>query len=234
MDIRELSGIKVGLFGIATPEVPHLSSPGPDVAVAPPVEAAKAAVAELRRQGAQVIVAVTHLDLADDRALIRAIAGIDVVIGGHDHDPITFYEGGTLINKDVFAALPFTTYVVLVALSGADLMAALENGVSQIEGKAGRFPQVAGLRLEYDPKAPAGRRVTKVTIGDQPLDPARTYKVATNDFMVSGGDGYAVLAKGKLLTDARAAQLMSNVVMAYIQRKGMVAPELDGRNLAKP
>jgi 5'-nucleotidase / UDP-sugar diphosphatase len=359
MDIRELSGIKVGLFGIITPEASHLSSPGPDVTFAPALEAAGAAVAELRRQGADLVVAVTHLDLADDRDLIRAVPGIDVVIGGHDHGPIAYYERNTLIHKagqdaqflaaidldiktttgstgqmtttvspqwrmianagitpdpeiqpivkkyndrldkelgvvigtagaeldsrtdmvrtgetrignliaeammehlgaeaaitngggirgnrviaanaqitrkDVFADLPFNTFVVLVEISGADLEAALENGVSQVENKAGRFPQVAGLRFEYDPKAPAGQRVTQVTVGNRPLDPARSYKVATNDFMANGGDGYAALTRGKVLTDERAAQLMATVVMTHIRQKGTVSPQLDGRVLAK-
>ena len=43
--------------------------------------------------------ALTHQDLADDRALAPEVEGIDVVLGGHDHDPITFYEGGKLIVK---------------------------------------------------------------------------------------------------------------------------------------
>lgn len=41
---------------------------------------------------------MTHLDLADDRRLARS-AGIDIILGGHEHDPIMFYKGGTLILK---------------------------------------------------------------------------------------------------------------------------------------
>ena len=95
-------------------------------------------------------------------------------------------------------------------LSGADLLAALENGVSRVEDVAGRFPQVAGLALVYDPAAPAGSRVVEVTVGGAPLDPAKIYTVATNDYMAGGGDGYASLGNGKQLIDASGATLLGH------------------------
>src|SRR5207247_9393959 len=45
------------------------------------------------------IVALTHLSLAEDRQLAREVKGIDVILGGHDHDPISVYEGGVFIFK---------------------------------------------------------------------------------------------------------------------------------------
>ena len=76
-----------------------LSSPGPDITFAPPVETARAAIQRLEAAGADVIVALTHDDLADDRDLARQIEAIDLILGGHDHDPMTFDDGGTLIVK---------------------------------------------------------------------------------------------------------------------------------------
>ena len=46
-----------------------------------------------------MIVALTHDDLADDRDLARQVEAIDLILGGHDHDPMTFDDGGTLIVK---------------------------------------------------------------------------------------------------------------------------------------
>ena len=72
---------------------------------------------------------------------------------------------------------------------------ALENGFSQVEDGAGRFPQVSGMKVVADlNKQPGGTpRRLSVMVGDKPLDPAATYKVGTNDFMLNGGDGYTPL-----------------------------------------
>ena len=63
------------------------------------LEAAQDAIAVLRAEGADLIVALTHLSLAEDQALIRALPEIDLVLGGHEHIPITFEEGGALLLK---------------------------------------------------------------------------------------------------------------------------------------
>ena len=52
----------------------------------------------------------------------------------------------------------------------------------------------------------------------QPLDPAKTYKVAANEFMLAGGDGYTSLGKGKMLIGLTDGKLMANEVMVYIRR----------------
>lgn len=97
--IRQIGELKIGLFSLLTTETMHLSSPGRDVSFTPPQEAARTAVAALKTKGADLIIAITHLDIAEDRALAIEVKGIDVILGGHDHDPISFYEGGTLIMK---------------------------------------------------------------------------------------------------------------------------------------
>ena len=75
---------------------------------------------------------------------------------------------------------------------------ALENGFSKYEDGAGRFPQVSGLKVVADVKKPAGSRVVSVMVGDKALDLAATYKLATNDYMLDGGDGYTALKGGKV------------------------------------
>ena len=96
---RQLGDVTVGFFGLITPSTAVSSSPGGDVHFTDPVAAAKTAVDALRHQGAQVVVALTHLDLADDRELLRAVPGITLILGGHDHDPIAWLENGALILK---------------------------------------------------------------------------------------------------------------------------------------
>jgi 5'-nucleotidase len=86
-----------------------------------------------------------------------------------------------------------------VEVTGKDLWAALENGVSQVETGGGRFPQISGMSFKYDSTKPAGERVLEVKIGGEPIDLEKTYRVATNDFLAAGGDGYEVFTKSKML-----------------------------------
>jgi 5'-nucleotidase len=93
-----LGGLRVGFFGLTTPETAQTSRPGPDVAFGPAVAAGRQVGASLRARGAMVVVAVTHQPMADDRALAAA-ADVDVILGGHEHEPLVAEEGKTLITK---------------------------------------------------------------------------------------------------------------------------------------
>ncbi|KAF0746995.1 hypothetical protein AaE_007912 [Aphanomyces astaci] len=56
-------------------------------------------VDDLKARGADVIIALTHVSIAHDKLLAKRVPGIDVIIGGHDHDPFTLYQGKTFIHK---------------------------------------------------------------------------------------------------------------------------------------
>ena len=72
-------------------------------------------------------------------------------------------------------------------------------------------------------------RVLEVKIGGKPLDPGAIYRLATNEYMMAGGDGYAALTKEKPVLDASGGPLMANVVMDYIAARGSVSPVVEGR-----
>jgi 5'-nucleotidase/UDP-sugar diphosphatase len=106
-------------------------------------------------------------------------------------------DAGEITMGEALTVLPFSNTLATFQLKGSDIVAALENGVSQVEDGAGRFPQVAGLKYTWTKaKAPGQGRIVKVEVqeGDAfaPIDPAKTYGVVTNNFMRTGGDGYAV------------------------------------------
>lgn len=352
---RKIGDYTIGFLGVLTPETTTLSNPGPDIGFPDTIETAAEAVEALKAQGANILVALTHLNIAQDRELAKSVNGLHLLLGGHDHDPIMFYENNVLIfkagydshylgvveleistretedgpviavlpswevrptagvepdaaiqtkidsygkalddalgvvigktaieldsqrgrvrtrettmgnliadglrwgtpgaqititngggirgdrliaagteltRKDILAELPFGNVAVLVEMIGADVRAALENGVSMVEDVGGRFPQVSGLAFAWDPSKPAGGRIVSVTVGGKPLDDAVPYRVATNDFMAGGGDGYAAMTRGKTLIDASAGRLMATVVMDYVTLLGTVDPKLDGR-----
>lgn len=92
---------------------------------------------------------------------------------------------------DALAVFPFNNSTVTSTVTGKNLWAALENGVSQYSG-GGRFPQVAGIRFSFDPSRPVGQRIVSVTTADgRPIAADDTvYTIATLDFLVDGGDDY--------------------------------------------
>ena len=81
--VRTLSGEKVGIFGLVTPEVVVTSSPGPNVAMKDTIQSAEEAIAELERQGVNKIILLSHLGFPADQDLAARIAGIDVIVSGH-------------------------------------------------------------------------------------------------------------------------------------------------------
>jgi len=95
-----LAGVRIGVFGLTTPETVKTSSPGPDVEIREAIGVARAMTAELKARGAQLLVAITHQEMGEDRALAAAPGvELDVILGGHEHEPLIAEEGRTLITK---------------------------------------------------------------------------------------------------------------------------------------
>ncbi|MBV8769099.1 MAG: 5'-nucleotidase C-terminal domain-containing protein, partial [Hyphomicrobiales bacterium] len=162
---------------------------------------------------------------------IRASTGADVAItnGGGIRANKLYPAGSAITRRDILTELPFGNSTALVEISGADIVAALENGLSQVENRQGRFPQVSGMAVTYDPRQPAGSRVVSVTIDGKSLDKLARYKVGSNDFMVKGGDGYTALGRGKVLIGGTDGKLLANEVMVYVKRLGEVDLRTQGR-----
>lgn len=161
---------------------------------------------------------------------MRAETGADVVItnGGGIRGDTTYEAGTVLTRRDVLTELPFGNKTVVLEVTGADIRAALENGVSEIEDGGGRYPHVSGMTFSFDATAPVGMRVKEVMIDGAPVDEAKTYLLATSDFLGNGGDGYAMFAGKPSIIEENAAELMAAQVMTAFER-GAAVPVLDGR-----
>jgi 5'-nucleotidase/UDP-sugar diphosphatase len=366
--VVDVGGQKVGIVGAVTNDTEELSSPGPNVIIADDVQTITAAVQELKKQGINKIIALTHVGYPRDLAAIAKIPDVDVVVGGHSHsllsntdpkaegpyptmvdnpggykvpvvqaasyskylgdlvvdfddngvvksakgDPILIdssftqdpalvtriaelakpidelrkkvigsseapiegdrticrvkecsmgnlvadamldrtknqgmqiaiqnggglrasIDAGEITQGEVITVLPFQNTVATFQLTGADVVKALENGVSQIDQGAGRFAQVAGLKYSFDKSKPAGSRVSDVRVaeGDTfvPIDPAKTYGVVTNNFMRAGGDGYSIFeTAGKNAYDF--GPDLADVAVEYLQAHNPYKPYTDGR-----
>ena len=134
----------------------------------------------------------------------------------------------------VLTVLPFGNIVVtLDDLTGAELKAMLENGVSAMPAVNGRFPEVSGLCFTYDISAPAGSRVTgavrqaadgSCTGAAIDLTASSTYTLAENDFMSTGGDSYP-----NFFARATTRDIMDQVLADYITANTPISPAIQGR-----
>jgi 5'-nucleotidase len=96
--IRDLGGVKVGLFGLLTTDTATSSKPGGNLRFVDPLLTARVLVKQMRAKGAQIIVAVTHLTMSKDKEL-AATGLVDVIIGGHEHERLEAMAGRTPIFK---------------------------------------------------------------------------------------------------------------------------------------
>jgi 5'-nucleotidase / UDP-sugar diphosphatase len=345
--VRTVGTLKVGFFGLSE-EVNVTVRDKDRLRSIDPFEAAATQLAALNNEDIDLVVALTHLSFAEDRELAERFPEIDVIVGGHEHFPITAVEGRTLISKagtearfvaridlgrrergtverfyelipitealaddpgtaaviasyesklgaelevvvsrtrvaldgeevrlrasetnlgnlvadairaeaggdiaivnsggirgnrirapgplskrDLLELLPFGNVVCRLAVSGRIVLDALNHGFSTLPAADGRFPQVSGMTVRVDPGAPPGSRVQEVRVNGEPLDLERVYTIAIPDFLLSGGDGYAMFAGQRVLTEPDSGTLMVTLLEEYIAGQE-IAPAVDGRIL---
>lgn len=172
-------------------------------------------------------------NLVSDAILDRVKGqGVEIVIsnGGGLRASI---DQGTVTMGEVLTVLPFQNTLATFQISGKDLVAGLESGLSQVEDGAGRFPQVAGLKYSFDKSvAPNAGRVKSVEVMEggawTPINPDKDYLVATNNYVRQGGDGYKIFAdKAKNAYDYGPG--LEQVVADYLGTHRPYTPKLDGR-----
>ncbi len=104
-------------------------------------------------------------------------------------------DAGDITVGEVMTVMPFGNALGIVKLTGAELYEIAEHSVKEFPKESGGFLHFSGLQVEFDGKAPAGKRVQSIKLNGKELDKAAYYKGATNTFTAKGGDGYETLAK---------------------------------------
>ena len=128
---------------------------------------------------------------------------------------------------EVLTVLPFQNTLSTFQVTGQTVIDALENGVSQVEEVAGRFPQVAGLSFTADLAQEPGSRVKDVMVGGAPIDPEKVYGVVSNNYVRNGGDGYAMFTSAENAYDF--GPDLADVTAEYLAANGAYTPSTDGR-----
>jgi 2',3'-cyclic-nucleotide 2'-phosphodiesterase (5'-nucleotidase family) len=128
----------------------------------------------------------------------------------------TLYPEGNISMRNLIEIVPFNDAVVVIKVSGNDLKQALENGFSKFPKHDGRFPQIGGFKVQWDPRREPGDRVTSMTkLDGQPIQLDEIYTLGTKQFMTEKHDGYDVLSDKEFVVDVENGPPLSILMRNY-------------------
>lgn len=200
-------------------------------------------ISELEEENNQVLsvtIGQSNVDLVGEREVVRAgesnlgnlatdamldITGADVALtnGGGIRASI---PAGQISKGNILEVFPFGNYIVVLELTGEDIIKALEHGVDTYPEPAGKFPHVAGMTYKIDPSKEAGSRIVELLIDGKPVELNKTYTLATNDFLAVGGDGYTMFEDAPIVGEFEG---LDEALIKYIEKIGVVEYEVEGR-----
>jgi 5'-nucleotidase/UDP-sugar diphosphatase len=213
----------------------------PDAAItallAPYIQKANDSLKEVVGQAADTFIFGNRLTRYQETALGNMICDANAwyfrTVSGQQVD-FVFHNGGNMraelpkgpiTREQVLTILPFENYLYIASLKGSEIIE-LFNFIGTIPQGNGGFPQFS-KEVRYTLDIP-NKRVQDLTIGGAPVDPNRTYRFCTNDYVLGGGDGYTVMTKSQ--DTFNTSLLLSYVVIEYINsQNGIISPSLDGR-----
>ena len=153
-------------------------------------------------------------DFCADAFRIQCGTDVGIISGGGIRANI---ERGDITYGDIIDVFPFGNEVCVMEVTGQQLLDALEWTSRSIPGENGGFLQVSGMSYEIDVSVPSGciadengmcigiegeRRVKNVMVGGEPIDPQKTYTVASIDYILKqNGDGITAFDGAKVLRD---------------------------------
>ncbi|HLH32042.1 MAG TPA: 5'-nucleotidase C-terminal domain-containing protein, partial [Terriglobia bacterium] len=159
------------------------------------------------------IVADAFREKANTQIAIQNIGGLRA--------PLT---KGKITFGNVFEVLPFQNTLITVKLTGAQLKNSLERGLEPTIGMV----SLSGLRVRFDlNKAPGERVISALLLDGTPIEDSKLYSVATNDFVLDGGDGFSEFSMGTDIVDTGLS--LRDVLVDYFKENPVVTPKLDGR-----
>ncbi len=162
-------------------------------------------------------------NLATDAMLDITGADVAMTNGGGIRASI---PAGEITKGNVLEVFPFGNYIVVLELTGEEILNALEHGVDTYPELAGKFPHVAGMTYKIDPSKEAGNRIVELLVDGEPIELDKSYTLATNDFMAVGGDGYTMFEDAPIVGEFEG---LDEALIKYIEKIGVVEYEVEGR-----
>lgn len=138
----------------------------------------------------------------------------------------TDLPGGNLTPQDVFNVLPFDNTLGAVEVTGAFIKEMIEDKVAY--GGSGLY--VGGMRVKVDRTRERGDRVILLEIGGKPVEPDKTYRLVTTDYLLEGNSGMEKLSALRSQAAVESGVYMREAVIEYIKSHiEPLRPKLDGR-----
>lgn len=131
---------------------------------------------------------------------------------------------GPITKKIIYKILPFSNTLVVLTLKGSDLIE-MFNYIATIPQGKGAFPQVSegvSFTINYEKGV-----CEEILVNGKPIDPNATYKIATNSYLASGGDGYAIFKKAINIYDT--SMMQRDIMIEYIKKVKTVSPIIHNR-----
>lgn len=157
--------------------------------------------------------------------VIKAKANADFVFTNNGALRIDIPKGDITLGT-LYTFYPFDNTIYTLDMTGAQIKTLLEQAV----GDGGKGIQVAGLTFTYQPDEPSGSRIVSINKTDgssvNMTDTSKTYKVATNDFLATGGDGFAIF---KTVTSTNTNIPVRETLAENIRQAGQITSQLQGR-----
>jgi len=210
-----LAAMRREVVGRASADLPHIRVPGMD---------------ETGRDlpGGSLIGPLVARSMLDRLAATGGPADMALINAGSVRHGL---EQGDVTVGMIHTMLPFGNTLFVVELTEAQVVHALETGVGR---GGGAFPCVSGMRYTADMNRPEGARIIDASLVGEggasiPLDPGRTYRLATNAYVAGGGDGYAVMQEASCVTDTGFVDALTFIDFVTAARN-LVPPTSTGVN----
>lgn len=140
---------------------------------------------------------------------------------------------GVVTYGEAFTVQPFTNMMNVVDLTGAQLITTLKQQVSGANQASPKILQVSkGFTYTLDLTKTGADRIVdgSVWLNGEPIDPAKTYRVAMNEFLAGGGDGFPVLKEHKnKLVGASDLEVLNAYLAAHSSASAPLAPPVTDR-----
>ncbi|WP_083982332.1 bifunctional metallophosphatase/5'-nucleotidase [Actinomadura hibisca] len=165
------------------------------------------------------VIADAHLEATKGLGAQIAVTNPGGIRTDFDFKPSGGEGEGVVTYGEAFAVQPFSNVTGVTSLTGAQLDELLEQQWTSAGEKI--LQPSANFRFTIDRSRPVGDRVSAITVNGAPVDPAATYKISANNFLLGGGDGFTTFTKG---SGTALGPIDLDALVAYFGAHSPIAP----------